>query len=272
MPILKAPQAKKLRGPAYPRGFEKQFEKLLGAMVGAMVEQYENQTLKKLNQGTIAKFEDAQVGNYAAVFNKLDGAARRKLLKRFNNKRIKRLVRKNLTSLNKQNQLNFYGEVEKQIGISVQQLINEEGLTPEMNALMLETERWVLRLRDETLQDFAATALRVMATGADYETVLNEYREEGNKRKNHAQFIARNQISTFNGISNKLRYQKLGIQEAEWVTAADERVRKCHKARNGKTFDLSKGLYSSCDGKWLLPGVDYNCRCISRPIIPQDEV
>lgn len=262
---------KTLKPTPYPRGYEKQFEKMLGSMVDAMVQQYENQTFKKLNQRTIKKFEDAQIGNWASVFTKLDKAAQRKLKKRFNNKRLRRLVRKHLTALNKQNQRNFYERAEDEIGIPMQQLIAREGLTPEINALMLETEQWIQKLRDDTLEEFAANSLRIMAKGVDYETALNEYRDEGNKRKNHAQFIARNQISTFNGLSNKLRYQKLGITQAVWVTARDERVRECHKVRDGKVYDLDKGLYSSCDGKTLFPGLDYNCRCIAKPIIPAEE-
>ena len=40
---------------------------------------------------------------------------------------------------------------------------------------------------------------------------------------------------------------------------------------DGKKFKINEGLYSSCDGKTLLPGMDYNCRCIMKPIIPDDE-
>ena len=90
------------------------------------------------------------------------------------------------------------------------------------------------------------------------------------KRKNHSRFVARNQIASFNSIMNKTRAQKLGIKKAVWRTSADERVRPSHAARNGKEFDLSEGLYSSLDGKTLLPGTDYLCRC-SMTMVLEDE-
>ena len=65
--------------------------------------------------------------------------------------------------------------------------------------------------------------------------------------------------------------KKLGIKKAVWRTSADERVRASHEARDGKEFELSEGLYSSVDGKTLLPGTDYNCRCSYRMILEDEE-
>lgn len=269
--LLEANKPTEVKPAPYPRGFENEFARLLEAMVSAMSKQFENQTLKKLNQGTINKFEDAQVGNYAAVFQTLSKRAQRNIKKRFSNARLKKEVRRIMLSMNRMNQKTFYGNVEDKLGISVQQLINNEGLGPNINALILETEQWVAQLRDDTLARFSANTVRVMTQGASFEEVLTAYREEAGKRKDHAKFIARNQIANFNGLSNKIRFQKLGIKKVVWQTSQDERVRESHKVRNGKEFDLSEGLYSSLDGKHLLPGVDYQCRCIAVPVIPGEE-
>ena len=91
------------------------------------------------------------------------------------------------------------------------------------------------------------------------------------KRKNHAKFTARNQIGNFNSLTTKIRAQNLGITQAIWRTSRDERVRPCHKVRDGKAFDLATGLYSSCDGLSLLPGVDFQCRCDYELVIPEDD-
>ena len=246
-----------LKPPPYPKGAEKQFERFATGLIEAIAKQFENQTLKKLNKGTIEKFEDAQVGNYASVFIKLTKSVKRKLLKRFDDKFIKRRVRSTLTALNRVNQTNFYNDLGERIGVSVEQLIAQEGLTPQMNALMLETEEWVGKLRDDVLRHFSSNTLRVMSQGASFTEVSNQFLEEKENRKNHAKFVARNQIANFNGLSNKIRYQKLGITQAVWETANDERVRKAHMDRAGKTYDLDKGLYSSLDQQFLLPGADY---------------
>lgn len=260
-----------VKAPPYPRGYEKQFEQLLEAMTEATADQFFNQTIKELNKSTVDKFQDAQTGNYATVFMKLANVAKRKLRKRFNKKRMRKEVSRILNGVTKSSQKSFYGSIEDKIGVSANSMIKAEGLTPQYNALTEETIAWVEKNFDDTLAYMTNNTLRMMAEGATIEEIEAGYKLEKSKRVNDAKFIARNQLSTYNGMQNKIRYQKLGIQQAKWVTAQDERVRKCHAARNGKVFDLSKGLYSSCDGKTLLPGADYNCRCIAQPVLPGEE-
>jgi SPP1 gp7 family putative phage head morphogenesis protein len=107
----------------------------------------------------------------------------------------------------------------------------------------------------------------MMTLGSSYDEILKEFKKDSKVKVNHAKFIARNQVANFNSISSKIRAQNLGITKAIWRTAHDERVRQCHKVRDGKEYDLSEGLYSSCDGKKLHVGTDYNCRCIAEYVI-----
>ena len=265
------PEEKELKAAPYPRGLEKQFESLMRDMTEATVKQYRNETFKKLNKGTVEKFEDAQVGNWASIFSTLSNRAKAKIHKRFNKKRIRDRVSQILKSLNKSNQEVVFNEVEKSVGINANELIKTEGLKPQTNALIEESIEWVNRNLDETLSDLSANSLRIMAEGKPVEEVLEGFEQIANKRVESSKFVARNQIANFNSLTNKIRYQNLGITEAVWSTARDERVRPCHQVREGKKFKINEGLYSSCDGKTLLPGMDYNCRCIMKPIIPDDE-
>jgi len=240
-------------------------------MVRDITTQFENQTIKKLNKSTVNKFEDQQVGNYANVFLGLSKAATRKIKKRYDDERISKNIKRTLLALSNENRRAFFSRVESQTGIDAQQLIQREGLTPQINALILETDQWAKRLRDDTLTEITANTLRVMATGARLEDVVSEFAQTAGKRRENAKFVARNQITTYNGLLNKLRYQKAGIRRAIWVTAQDERVRPSHVDRDGKEFDLDEGLHSSVDGKTLLPGQDYLCRCSYIAIIPEEE-
>ena len=267
---ISLPESKELKATPFPKGYQRQFEKLMQDMTRAMVQQYKNETFKQLNKGTIEKFEDAQVGNWAVIFNTLSNRAKKKIRKRFNNDRIKKRVTQILESMNKRNQADMYANIEEQIGISSAQLIAQEGLKPQTNALILETLEWVSRNVEESLQDFSANSLRLMAQGETIAKVEQEFNKIASKRVENSKFVARNQVANFNTLTGKLRAQNLGITHATWQTAEDERVRPRHAVRNDKVFELSEGLYSSCDGKTLLPGMDYNCRCIMRPIIPED--
>jgi len=254
-----------------PKSIERQFAQAMEAMIRSMSSQFKNQAIKGMHKSTINKFEDAQVGNYAAVFLALSKRVNKKLIKRYDDKRIEQLAKQYLSKTNNVNRDRLYSAIGDRVGIDPKQLIAEEGLKSQTNALILETAQWAKKLRDETLDLYTANTLRVMSQGGSIEDVMSEFDGMTEKRKNHAKFTARNQIGNFNAVMGKVRAQNLGIEKGIWRTAEDERVRPCHQARNGKEFDLSKGLYSSCDGQSLLPGTDYQCRCTTEYILPTDE-
>lgn len=270
-PKLVSDKPQRLRAPVASRAHERELAELTDGMVELMAKRFKNQVLKELQAGTVAKFTDAQVGNYAVVFLQLAKRLTRKMTRQFNDDRIDSVVRAILTKAGARNQQALYDIVERKFGYSTKTLIAEEGLKPTTNALVLETAQWVKKLRDETLEAFTANTLRAMTQGGSLEEVMRQFDGLVEKRRNHARFTARTQIANFNGVSTKIRAQNLGITEAVWVTSHDERVRPCHKHRNGAKFELAKGCYSSCDDKWLLPGTDYQCRCTYDLIVPGPE-
>jgi SPP1 gp7 family putative phage head morphogenesis protein len=263
--------SKTIKQPSYQKSHEKEFERAMQYMVDIISQRFRNQVLKELNKGTIEKFADAQVGNYANIFLGLAKKLKKKLLKQFDDKRLEKIARDVLSKTNKQATEQLYNRVESAIGINSKQLLAQDGMTYITNALILETAQWAKKLRDETLEMYTANTLREMTLGSGLETIMDNFAGMEEKRKNHAKFTARNQIANFNAVSSKIRAQKVGVKKAIWRTAKDERVRTCHADREGKEFDLSEGLYSSCDGKTLLPGTDYQCRCIAEYIIPELE-
>lgn len=250
----------KIKGVDPLKSSEREFASAMEYMVDFMTRFIRNNVIGELQQSTVEKFADAkQVGNYANIFLTLNKRAQRKLLKRFDDKRLEKLSRKVLNKVNRRNAQQFYGGVEDAIGTSAKELLNSEGLQANINALILETSQWAKKLRDETLEAYTANTLRVMAQGGSLTDVLEQYDGMEEKRKNHAKMVARTQVANFNSLVSKARAENLGIQKARWITSRDERVRKCHQVRDKKEFDMSKGLYSSRDGKWLLPGTDFNC-------------
>jgi SPP1 gp7 family putative phage head morphogenesis protein len=254
-----------------PRAQEREFERLLIYMVEQLSQRFRNQVFGELHVATVEKFADAQVGNYASVYLKLADKVRRKLLKQFDDKRIKELVETILNKVNRGNRDELYAKVEARIGLNSTELTNTEGLNADINALVLETTRWVQKLRDETLEEYTANSLRAMTQGDSLESIMKQFDGLVEKRKNHAKSTARNQIANFNSMATKIRAQNLGITRARWITSRNERVRESHKDRDGKEFDLSEGFYSSLDRKYLLPGTDYQCQCDYELIIPEDD-
>lgn len=262
---------KTIKQPKYQKAAEREFSEAMQYMIEIMSKRFANQAIKALNASTVEKFEDAQVGNYANIFLGLANKVKKKMLKQFNNDRLDELAAKILNSTNKKAASQLYAQVENTIGIPSTQLLANEGMRFQTNALILETAQWAKKLRDETLEMYTANTLRAMTLGTSLEEIMKEFSGMEEKRLNHAKFTARNQIANFNAVTSKIRTQKLGITRAIWRTSRDERVRPCHQARDGKEFNLDEGLYSSCDGKTLIPGVDFQCRCIAEYIIPEEE-
>src|SRR5699024_10971643 len=201
---------------------------------------------------------------------RLASRVRRKIRRQFDNDRIEAMVADVLRKTDRRAQQQLYEAVENAIGISTKALAAREGMTQQINALILETTEWVKKLRDETLETFTTNTLHAMTTGDKLETIMEQFKGVAENRKGHAKFLAHNQIQNFNSITSKVRVQKLGITRAVWDTAGDDSVRPSHAARDGKEFDLAEGLYSSIDGEYLIPGVDYNCRCTARYILPDE--
>lgn len=250
---------------------EDELAKLTKYMVEQISSQFKNQALLALNKSTVNKFEDSQVGNFATVFLGLANIVARKIKKRFSDARLQKASDKILNSIDKETQENLYLQVEREVGIDARELIATEGLKSAINAQKLETQQWLKKIRDETLEEYTNNSLRAMAQGQTIDDVLAQYDDMTEKRKNHAQFTARNQIQNYNSMVQDVRARNLGLTRGRWETALDERVRPSHKDRQGKEFDLKDGCYSSIDGKHLKTGVDYNCRCTTIYIIPEAE-
>lgn len=212
-------------------------------------------------------FADA---DFASAFEALSRAANNKLISKYSDAKIKSLITRILKSVDDKNRKLMYGKLDGILGIDQKRLARDENMNEQTKALILETEQWARKLRDETLEQYTTETLRAMSLGEGVDSINKKFSGAMSKRKNNAKMVARTQVSTFNSITTKIRAQNLGIEKAKWVTGGDRRVRPSHEDRDGKEFDLSKGLYSKLDGKWLLPGTDYQCRCTYDLIIPKE--
>lgn len=262
-----------IKQPPSPKAQENVLGDMLQYMVGQITQRFEVNVLRELSKESARqKFEDAlPSGNYARMLVKLAADVRRKIRRQFDDARIESMVAETLGKADRRQKELLYSRIEDAIGISTKQLILRDGMTYEINALVTETAQWVKKLRDETLETFTNNTLHAMTTGDSLETIVGQFKDIAENRKGHAKYLARNQIQNFNAIAAKTRVSKLGITKAVWETAGDESVRPSHADRDGKEFDLAKGLYSSVDGQYLIPGVDHNCRCIAIYVLDEDE-
>lgn len=284
---LTAAKPTPIKAPKSPRGIENELAGMIEFMVDTMAKRFQNQVLGQIQVKTVEKFADeapdaaddellsrykfadAQTGNFASILLRLSKAAGKSILKQFSNDRLDTISQKALGKLDKKSKEEFYKRVAAKTGINVADLIAKEGMKSTTNALVAETAQWIKTLRDDTFQKFTNNTLFAMSQGESLDTIVSQFDDVVAERKNHAKFLARNQVQNYNSITTKIRAQNLGITKAIWETAGDERVRPSHEDREGKEFDLAEGLYSSLDDLYLLPGTDYNCRCTYTMIIPE---
>jgi len=182
---ITADKPTEIKSPSAPRAQERELSKAMEFMIREMSQKFRKQVFEELNQTTVEKFEDAQTGNYASIYLKLADRVRRKLLRQFDDKRIEELVEQVLGKVNKRNQSELYGKVEKRIGLSTTELTATEGLMADINALNLETSQWVKKLRDDTLEMYTANSLRAMTQGTSLSEIMEQFDDLVEKRKNH---------------------------------------------------------------------------------------
>lgn len=105
--------------------------------------------------------------------------------------------------------------------------------------------------------------------GQSQKDTAAELAKEFNITQNKSEFWARDMLGTLNGQLAVERDKSLGIKKQIWRTTGDGAVRESHAHVDGEEFDIEKGIM--IEGRMLLPGEDYNCRCYGESVIEWDD-
>lgn len=82
-----------------------------------------------------------------------------------------------------------------------------------------------------------------------------------------AKFLARQETSLMLSTFREGRYKEVGIEEYEWQTAGDSRVRDMHKHLNRKIFSWENPPIIDDYGHRGNPGEAFGCRCVAAPVL-----
>lgn len=136
-----------------------------------------------------------------------------------------------------------------------------------VQASLAEQVSLITSIADEHLKRVEGYVMRAVQSGQDLAQLTGNLEEGLGIAKRKAAFIARHQTSIATATMARTRAQELGCEEAYWLhSAGGKKPRPEHVAFSGKRYSLDKGAF--LEEKWTHPGVEPNCRCVSRPILP----
>jgi SPP1 gp7 family putative phage head morphogenesis protein len=113
------------------------------------------------------------------------------------------------------------------------------------------------------------TLAEAQVQGLRVETIRDQLLEGFDVTDARAALIARDQTLKLNADLSMKRQQDVGVQEYQWSTSHDERVRPGHANLDGTRHGyLSPPVVDQKTGRREHPGKDFQCRCVAVPYIP----
>ena len=139
--------------------------------------------------------------------------------------------------------------------------------TEAVQASIAENVALIKSIPAESLSDVQGIVMRAVAEGRDIGAMRQQLQDQFGVTKRRAQTIARDQNNKATAVLVKTRQQELGITHAIWRHSHGGKVpRPEHVKANGQRYEIAKGMF--LEGKWVWPGTEINCRCVSASIVP----
>lgn len=156
---------------------------------------------------------------------------------------------------------NQFQKINKSVfGIDI--FIDQPWLRDQLQLFSRQNAQLITSIPVQELERVAGVVERGLQEGSRFEVIAEDIQKSFGITRRRAKNIARDQTAKLNSSLTKLRQQELGVEEYEWQTAGDERVRPTHRANAGKTF-----RWDDPPAKTGHPGTDVNCRCVAVPVL-----
>ena len=115
-----------------------------------------------------------------------------------------------------------------------------------------------LRMAERIIQNVDSVSLT--------KDLIQDIKNISNAELKRAALIGTDQVGKLNGMLSRYRQQHAGIDEYQWRSCHDSRVRPAHSARDGTVYSWSN---PPPDGH---PGHPIRCRCVALPVIDFDTI
>ena len=117
------------------------------------------------------------------------------------------------------------------------------------------------------LENPANDGVRVEELADQLRTLAADMGERGDVLASRAELIARDQTLKLNANLTQSRMQDAGVEQYDWSTSQDERVRPMHAALEGSRQRFDSPPVTNEEGETNNPGEDIQCRCIALPVV-----
>ena len=124
----------------------------------------------------------------------------------------------------------------------------------------------ITRMSENRIASIRGIVQQAVGSGTRASSLVDQVSKSLDVGRGRAKTIARDQVSKLNANLTQIRQRDVGVDEYEWSTSRDERVRPSHRANEGKRFK-----WNDPPAETGHPGHDINCRCVALPIFPEIE-
>lgn len=177
----------------------------------------------------------------------------------------RRFASKNFTTT----QAQFMGAL-KNAGFTVKFKANPASMEA-YGAVVGENINLIRNLGRETLDDIQGKVWSSVRAGHDMGQLSTELHDAFGMNWRRAALIARDQNNKAKAVIEATRRKELGIKEAIWqhsgggVTPRPSHVKA---GRDKVRYNIATGWYDPAARKYIWPGTEINCRCVSKAVIP----
>lgn len=166
----------------------------------------------------------------------------------------------------------FMASVNAAVGVDLAGVIAAPDVEQHIRVAVARNVNLIRGLGEDTAKKVEQVVLQALSEGSSNREIARQLTAQFAMQRRRAALIARDQAAKFNGNLNRIRQTQAGIEEYDWATALDERVRgnpdgkyptarPSHWAREGKRYRWDKPPEGGH------PGEAIQCRCIGRPVL-----
>ena len=144
-----------------------------------------------------------------------------------------------------------------------------ERMTSAYRAVVAEQVNLIKSIPQQFLKDVESSVWANVMKGSDLHALSTDIRAKYGVSARRAAFIASDQNAKARAVFEEARRSELGIEEADWRhSGAGKHPRPTHVAMNGKRYKIKEGMWDPAVQKYIWPGTEPHCRCISRSVLP----